>query len=102
MPTGGGSEGWRDLARPAEALWNVGIIAAAWPTLLSGIGIDQAGVDTSVIALWLGHETVRTTQVYLHADPRLKERALARPAPPPVAPGRYRPPDSLLTFLEGL
>jgi integrase/recombinase XerD len=68
----------------------------------SAMRLLQAGVDTSVIALWLGHETVRTTQVYLHADLRLKERALARIAPPQVAPGRYRPPDSLLTFLEGL
>ena len=62
----------------------------------------QAGVDTTVIALWLGHETIRTTQIYLHADLRLKERALARTAPPRLAPGRYRPPDSLLAFLERL
>ncbi len=61
-----------------------------------------AGVDTSVIALWLGHEDIRTTQIYLHADLRLKERALARTAPPHSAPGRYRPPDKLLAFLEGL
>ena len=102
MPTGGGAEAWSDLARPAEVLRNVGIIAATWPTRLSGIGIDQAGVDTSVIALWLGHETVRTTQVNLHGELRLKERALARSAPPQVAPGRCRPPDSLLAFLGGL
>lgn len=63
----------------------------------------QAGVDTSVIALWLGHEQVETTQIYLHADLSLKERALARTAPPYVASlGRYRPPDTLLAFLEGL
>ncbi len=60
----------------------------------------QAGVDTSVIALWLGHETTRTTQIYLHADLALKERALARTAPPDTAPGRYQPPDALLAFLE--
>jgi hypothetical protein len=102
MPTGGGSEGWSDLARPAKVLWNVGIIAAPWPALLAGTGIEQAGVGPSVIALWLSHETGRTTQVYLHADLRLKERAHARTPPPPVAPGRYRPPDSLLAFLEGL
>ncbi len=61
-----------------------------------------AGVDTSVIALWLGHESVETTAIYLHADLALKERALARTAPPDTRPGRYRPPDALLAFLEGL
>jgi len=61
-----------------------------------------AGVDTSVIALWLGHERVDTTQIYLHADLALKERALARTAPPEAKPGRYRPTDALLTFLDGL
>lgn len=62
----------------------------------------HAGVDTSVIALWLGHEQVETTQIYLHADLALKERALARTTPPDTTPGRYRPPDTLLAFLEGL
>ena len=62
----------------------------------------QAGVDTTVIALWLGHETVDTTRIYLHAHLALKERALARTAPPDSPPGRYRPPDTLLAFLEGL
>lgn len=60
------------------------------------------GVDISVIALWLGHEGVETTQIYLHADLATKERALARTAPTGTTPGRYRPPDSLLAFLEGL
>ena len=60
------------------------------------------GVDTSVIALWLGHEGVETTQIYLHADLAIKERALARTAPIGTTPRRYRPPDSLLAFLEGL
>jgi integrase/recombinase XerD len=60
------------------------------------------GVDTSVIALWLGHEGVETTQIYLHADLAIKERALARTAPTGTTPGRYRAPDSLLAFLEGL
>jgi integrase/recombinase XerD len=62
----------------------------------------NAGVDTSVIALWLGHESVATTQIYLHADLGLKERALARTTPPNTKPGRYRPPDQLLAFLEAL
>ena len=62
----------------------------------------HAGVDATVIALWLGHEHVDTTQIYLHADLALKERALARTTPPNTTPGRYRAPDSLLAFLEGL
>lgn len=62
----------------------------------------HAGVDTAVIALWLGHESVETTQIYVHADLTLKEQALARTTPLGIAPGRYRPPDSLLAFLESL
>lgn len=63
----------------------------------------QAGVDRSVIALWLGHESVETTQMYLDANLALKEQALAKIAPanaPP--PGRYRPDDELLAFLKEL
>lgn len=62
----------------------------------------QKGVDRSVIALWLGHESMETTQVYLHADLHLKEKALARTASSGQVPGRYRPDDPLLGFLEGL
>ena len=62
----------------------------------------RAGVDTSVIALWLGHEQIETTQMYLHADLELKERALAKATPANITPGRYRPPDKLLAFLEAL
>jgi integrase/recombinase XerD len=62
----------------------------------------HAGVDTSVIALWLGHESVETTQIYLHADLELKERAIARTKPPNCAPGRYKPPDDILAWLEAL
>jgi integrase/recombinase XerD len=62
----------------------------------------KAGVDTSVIALWLGHEGPETTQVYLHADMTIKEQALARVQQPGTSPGRYRPPDALLAFLDNL
>jgi site-specific recombinase XerD len=62
----------------------------------------QAGVDTSVIALWLGHEQIRTTQIYLHADLAIKEKALARTTPPNTKPGRYQPPDRILAFLDAL
>ncbi len=62
----------------------------------------NAGVDTSVIALWMGHENVATTQVYIHADLALKERAIARTAPQDTTPGRYQPPDDVLAFLDGL
>lgn len=60
------------------------------------------GVDPAVIALWLGHENVETTQIYIHADMRMKEKALARVAAAPMPPGRFRPDDQLLAFLEGL
>lgn len=60
------------------------------------------GVDQAVIALWLGHESVTTTQIYIHADMRMKEKALARVAAPTTPTGRYRPDDQLLAFLEGL
>ena len=62
----------------------------------------QHGVDRSVIALWLGHESLETTQMYLHADMRLKEKALSRTTPFGVKPGRYKPNDKLLAFLESL
>ena len=62
----------------------------------------QAGVDTTVIALWLGHADVRSTDPYIHADMTIKEKALALVTPPDVKPGRYKPPDTLLAFLEGL
>jgi integrase/recombinase XerD len=62
----------------------------------------HAGVDTSVIALWLGHVSVETTQIYLHADMNLKEKALARTRPPNSRAGRYQPPDKLIAWLEAL
>ena len=63
----------------------------------------QAGVDRSVIALWLGHESVETTQIYLDANLALKEQALAKTTPANVKhTGRYRPDDKLLAFLKSL
>src|ERR1700675_1862585 len=62
----------------------------------------QAGVDRSVIALWLGHESVETTQIYLEATLAMKEQALAKTSPPCGKPGRYRPADQLLGFLNSL
>ena len=62
----------------------------------------HAGVDTSVIALWLGHQSPVTTHIYLHADMTIKERALARIPEPNNTPGRYRPGDDLINFLERL
>jgi site-specific recombinase XerD len=62
----------------------------------------HAGVDTTVIALWMGHENTATTQVYIHADLALKEQALARTAPHDAPPGRYQPPDTILAFLNSL
>jgi integrase/recombinase XerD len=62
----------------------------------------HAGVDTTVIALWLGHESVATTQIYVHADLALKERALARTAPITATPGRYQPTDTIMAFLDSL
>lgn len=62
----------------------------------------HAGVDTTVIALWLGHESVATTQIYVHADLALKERALARTAPLTATPGRYQPTDTIMAFLDSL
>lgn len=62
----------------------------------------RRGVDRTVIALWLGHESIETTQIYLHADLGLKEKALAHTTSSKLAPGRYRPDDKLLAFLEGL
>jgi integrase/recombinase XerD len=68
----------------------------------AAMALLRAGVDTSVIALWLGHQDADTTQIYLHADMTIKEQALARVQPPDTSPGRYRPPDTLLAFLDNL
>ena len=66
------------------------------------MGLLQAGVDRAVIALWLGHESVETTQIYLEATLAMKERALEKVLPPSSKPGRYQPGDQLLGFLNSL
>jgi site-specific recombinase XerD len=68
----------------------------------AAMSLLQHGVDLSVIALWLGHESSETTQIYLHADMRLKACALAHANASGVVPTRYKPPDPLLAFLENL
>lgn len=62
----------------------------------------QAGTDRSVIAMWLGHESLETTQIYLDADLKLKEQVLAKTTPHDARAGRYRPDDSLMAFLSSL
>ena len=62
----------------------------------------QAGVDRSVIALWLGHESLETTQVYLDANLALKEEALKKTSPVNATIGRFKPDDQLLSFLHNL
>ncbi|HEY6792057.1 MAG TPA: tyrosine-type recombinase/integrase [Trebonia sp.] len=61
-----------------------------------------AGTDIAVIALWLGHEQTSTTAIYLHADMTQKEEAIAKTAPPGTSPGRYKPPDDILAYLDSL
>lgn len=68
----------------------------------AAMALLQAGVDVSVIALWLGHEDIRSTQAYLHADLTIKERALAATTATSAKPGRFKPDDPLLAFLEAL
>ncbi|WP_199183329.1 integrase [Cryobacterium sp. Y82] len=64
--------------------------------------LREAGVDISVIALWLGHESITSAQIYMHADLALKQRALDKTTPLEVSPNRYRQPDSLLAYLDAL
>jgi integrase/recombinase XerD len=68
----------------------------------AAMGLLRRGVDSTVIALWLGHESPETTQTYVHADMRIKEKALAHATSLGRKPPRYRPPDRLLAFLESL
>lgn len=92
----------------------VAVAAVTCPTLVAkrvtphtlrhtcAMNLLQSGVDIATIALWLGHSSTQATQIYLHADLRLKEQALALTAPNPAARARYKPSDSLLAYLESL
>ena len=99
---------WRIVANhAATASWSCPSLAAkhVTPHVLrhtAAMGLLHAGVDLATIALWLGHESIESTNIYLHADMALKERALARTSPPGVRVGRYRASDELLAFLEHL
>jgi len=68
----------------------------------TAIHLLQWGVDITVIALWLGHESPTTTHIYLEVDMAMKEEALSRLQPVDVSSSRYRPPDRLLAFLQSL
>lgn len=68
----------------------------------SAMRLVTAGVERTVIALWLGHESIETTEIYVHADMKLKEKAIRKTAPHAVSHRRFRPPDRLLAFLEAL
>ena len=113
FPSPSGGPLGRDAIRKL-VVKHAGTAAATCPTLTAKhIGVHtlrhscamnllHSGVDLATIALWLGHEDLRTVQHYLHADLTLKERALARVTPANVQPGRYRPPDPILAFLDNL
>ena len=68
----------------------------------AAMALLNEGVGRTVIALWLGHESAETTQVYLHADLRIKEKAMEKTRPVGVAPGRFKPDNTLLAFLKSL
>jgi site-specific recombinase XerD len=68
----------------------------------AAMALLRAGIDITVIALWLGHESPTTTRVYLHADLTMKEQALARTTPPGTSTERYHAPDALIAFLNDL
>ena len=113
FPTRTGRRLSRDAIERRVAL-HASTAAAACPSLAnkrihphvlrhtSAMSLLHSGVDPTVIALWLGHADIRSTQPYLHADLTIKERALALTTPASVTPGRYRPSDKLIAFLESL
>ncbi len=93
---------YTDIARPTCPSLQTKTVSPHVLRHTAAMALVRGGVESTVIALWLGHETTRTTDVYIHADLALKEQAMARTTPPTTAPGRYRPPDTLLAFLDNL
>lgn len=99
---------WRLVARHASAAsGRCASLASKHPTPHTlrhtcAMGLLESGVDVATIALWLGHAGLQSTNAYVHADMAMKERALARTTPPDVRPGRYRPTDEILAFLQAL
>ena len=91
-----------DAARPKCPSLKTKRVSAHVLRHSTAMSLLQSGVDRSVIALWLGHESMDTTQVYLHANLELKEQALAKTEPFKGRKGRYRPPEQLLAFLQSL
>ena len=94
----------RHLATAAETCPSITTKHVTMHTLrhTSAMRLLLAGNDVTVIALWLGHEQISTTNIYLHADTEHKQQAIDRAKPLNAKPGRYRPPDALLKFLEDL
>jgi site-specific recombinase XerD len=90
------------LAAPDQRYWSGRRDYALILRHTTAMDLLQAGVEQSVIALWLGHASIETTQIYLDADLELKERMLTMTTPPEGKPGRYRPDDALLAFLKSL
>ncbi len=90
------------IAKDRCPAWSAGRVTPHTLRHTCAMQLLGAGVETSVIALWLGHEQIETTNIYLHADMTHKQRAIDRTKPLGAKPGRYRPSDSLLAFLEAL
>jgi hypothetical protein len=92
-----------DGAATTSVCTSTGVLTSPVVSLFGSTIFDSgSGVDRAVIALWLRHEQVETTQMYLDANLAMKERALARTTPQGARAARFRPSDSLLDFLEGL
>lgn len=94
----------KHVAKAAEQCISLGTKKVSPHVLRHSAAMEllQNGVDRTVIALWLGHESVETTQMYIHADIQMKEKAMASTSLIKVQAGRYQPDDKLLAFLESL